>query len=67
MRVIGVEGEPMRVIKKTVRRRRKVKTIKSKMRFTVLRCLELTILNGEEGKDDQSQWVREESEGMKSE
>ncbi|KAL9636192.1 MAG: hypothetical protein Q9164_002982, partial [Protoblastenia rupestris] len=42
--VVGVEGEPMRVVTKTKRRQRKVKTIKSKMRFTVLRVTELKIL-----------------------
>lgn len=52
MRVVGVEGEPLRVIKKTKRRQRHVKTVKSKMRFTVLRCIELRVLGdgkGEEG------------------
>lgn len=43
-RVVGVEGEPMRVVEKTRRRQRRVKTIKSKMRFTVLRVCELRVL-----------------------
>ncbi len=47
-RVVGVEGEPMRVITKTKRRQRKVNTIKSKMRFTVLRICELKVLPGGE-------------------
>lgn len=45
-RVVGVEGEPMRVVKKTRRRQRRVKTVKSKMRFTVLRVCELKVLPG---------------------
>lgn len=47
MRVIGVEGEPMRVEKKTKRRQRHIKTVKSKMRFTILRCMELKVLGDE--------------------
>lgn len=50
MRVMGVEGEPMRVVKKTKRRQRHVKTVKSKMRFTILRCVELRILG--DGKEE---------------
>lgn len=42
--VVGIEGEPMRVIEKTKRRQRKVKTVKSKMRFTILRIKELRVL-----------------------
>ena len=49
MRVIGVEGEPMRVEKKTKRRQRHIKTVKSKMRFTILRCMELQVLGDEKG------------------
>lgn len=33
----------MRVEKKTKRRQRKVKTIKNKMRFTVVRCFDVRI------------------------
>ena len=44
VQVVGVEGEPMRVIEKTKRRQRHVKTAKSKMRYTVVRCVELRIL-----------------------
>lgn len=47
--VVGVEGEPMRVVEKTVRRRRRVKRVTSKMRFTVLRIRELRVLAGREG------------------
>lgn len=43
VRVIGVEGEPMRIIKKTKRRQRYVQTVKRKMRYTVVRCLELEV------------------------
>lgn len=58
-RVVGIEGEPMRIEKKTKRRQRRVKTVKNKMRFTVLRCFELKVLkDGEierqEETDDQS-------------
>ncbi|KAI9825965.1 MAG: hypothetical protein M1826_006856 [Phylliscum demangeonii] len=55
-RVLGIESEPMHFEKKTRRRRRKVKTVKSKHRYTVLRLAELRIktleeaaLGGEEG------------------
>ena len=48
--VVGVEGEPMRRVEKTKRRQRKVKTTKSKMRFTVLRITELRVLP--EGMDE---------------
>lgn len=46
--VVGVESEPMREKEKTKRRNRKVKTIKSKLRFTVLRISELRIKSPEE-------------------
>ena len=35
--VVGTESEPMRVMEKTKRRNRHIKTVKSKMRFTILR------------------------------
>ncbi|TQS33984.1 hypothetical protein Golomagni_05652 [Golovinomyces magnicellulatus] len=41
--VMGTESEPMRFKKKTKRRCRKVKTVKSKHRFTILRIAELKI------------------------
>lgn len=41
--VMGVESEPMRSKEKTKRRNRKVKTIKSKHRYTVVRISELKI------------------------
>lgn len=58
-RVVGIEGEPLRIEKKTKRRQRRVKTVKNKMRFTVLRCFELKVLEGgemerQEESDDQS-------------
>lgn len=43
VRVMGVEGEPMRIIKKTKRRQRYVQTVKRKMRYTVIRCLEVEV------------------------
>lgn len=46
--MVGVEGEPMRIEKKTKRRQRHVKTVKSKMRFTILRCVELRVLGSKE-------------------
>ncbi|KAI9681203.1 MAG: hypothetical protein M1817_002485 [Caeruleum heppii] len=42
-RVLGVESEPMRVKEKTKRRNRKVKTVRSKHRFTVLRVAEVRV------------------------
>lgn len=47
-RVMGVESEPMRVEEKTKRRRRHVKHVRSKMRFTVLRVSELQVKSLEE-------------------
>ncbi|KAM0794650.1 ribosomal protein L21-like protein, partial [Usnea florida] len=41
--VVGIEGEPMRVVEKTKRRQRRVKRVKSKMRYTVLRVRELRV------------------------
>ena len=46
--VMGVESEPMRIKEKTKRRQRKVKKVKSKHRFTVLRVKELKLRNLEE-------------------
>ena len=42
-RVMSVESEPMRFEKKTKQRQRRVKTVKSKHRYTVLRLAELKI------------------------
>jgi large subunit ribosomal protein L21 len=41
--VMGVESEPMRTMEKTKRRQRKVKTVKSKHRYTILRIKELRV------------------------
>lgn len=46
--VVGVESEPMRVMEKTKRRQRRVKRVKSKMRFTVLRVSEVRVRGLEE-------------------
>lgn len=46
--VVGVESEPMRKMEKTKRRNRKVKTVKSKHRYTVLRISELKIASPED-------------------
>lgn len=41
--VVGVEGEPMRIVLKTKRRQRRVQRVTSKGRFTILRIVELTV------------------------
>ncbi|KAK3691153.1 hypothetical protein LTR37_018857 [Vermiconidia calcicola] len=41
--VMGVESEPLRVMEKTKRRQRKVKKVKSKHRFTVLKVKEVMV------------------------
>lgn len=41
--VMGTEAEPLRIKEKTKRRNRKVKTVKSKHKFTVLRISEIKI------------------------
>jgi len=46
--VVGVEAEPMRYLEKTKRRNRKVKTVKSKHRFTLLKVKEVKIRSLEE-------------------
>lgn len=46
--VVGVDSEPMRTKEKTKRRNRKVKTVRSKHRYTVLRISELKIKAPEE-------------------
>jgi large subunit ribosomal protein L21 len=46
--VMGTEAEPMRIKEKTKRRNRKVKTVKSKHKFTVLRIAEVRVKNLEE-------------------
>ncbi|KAH9845784.1 aconitate hydratase [Teratosphaeria destructans] len=56
--VMGVESEPMRFKEKTKRRQRKVKTVRSKHRYTVLRIKEVKVRsleeleNGEEERED---------------
>jgi len=46
--VLGTEGEPVRVKEKTKQRNRRVKTVRSKHKFTVLRISELRIKGLEE-------------------
>lgn len=46
--VAGVDAEPMREMEKTKRRNRKVKTVKTKLRYTVLRISELKIARPED-------------------
>ena len=59
--VVGVEGEPLREVVKTVRRNRRVRIKKNKMRFTVLRITDLEVLP--EGMKAQEEVVSEELEG----
>lgn len=47
-RVIAWESEPLRVIEKTKRRQRHVKHVESKLRFTVLRIMDLKVKSLEE-------------------
>lgn len=46
--VMGVEAEPMRIKEKTKRRQRRVKTVKSKHKFTILKIKEVRVRNTEE-------------------
>lgn len=55
VRVMGVEGEPMRIIKKTKRRQRYVQTVKRKMRYTVVRCLEVEVKREEEVREERAE------------
>ena len=59
--VVGVEGEPLREVVKTVRRNRRVRIKKNKMQFTVLRITDLEVLP--EGAKAQVEEVSEELEG----
>jgi large subunit ribosomal protein L21 len=47
-RVMGTEAEPMRIKEKTKRRNRKVKTVRSKHKFTILRIAEVKVNSLEE-------------------
>jgi large subunit ribosomal protein L21 len=47
-RVMGTEAEPMRIKEKTKRRNRKVKTVRSKHKYTILRIAELRVKGLEE-------------------
>lgn len=62
---MGVEGEPMRVVEKTKRRQRRVKRVRSKMRFTILRVRELRVLP-EGAKGDELIGVKEDGEGIEA-
>lgn len=46
--VLGVESEPMRIMEKTKRRQRYVRTVKSKHRFTMLKISEIRVKSLEE-------------------
>ncbi|KZF23858.1 putative aconitate hydratase [Xylona heveae TC161] len=47
-RVVGTESEPLRIKEKTKRRQRRVKTVKSKHRFTILKISDLNVKTVEE-------------------
>jgi large subunit ribosomal protein L21 len=54
LRVLGVESQPMTFKEKTKRRNRKVKTVKSKHKYTVLKVMEVKVKSLDElkaGKD----------------
>jgi large subunit ribosomal protein L21 len=63
--VVGVEGEPMRVVEKKKRRQRRVTTVKSKMRFTILRVRELRVLS-EGMRGEESGTISEEKEAVEA-
>ena len=68
--VVGVEGEPMRVVEKTKRRQRRVRRARHKGRFTVLRVREVRVLGGEgegEGEGEEEVEVVERAEGKMGE
>ncbi|KAF4122481.1 large subunit ribosomal protein L21 [Geosmithia morbida] len=46
--VVGLESEPLRIKSKTKRRQRRVRTVQSKHRYTILRISELTVNNVED-------------------
>lgn len=48
VRVMGCDGEPMRIIEKTKRRQRHVKHVKSKGRFTLIRVMEVRLKSVDE-------------------
>ena len=61
--VVGMEAEPMRFLEKTKRRNRKVKTVKSKHRFTVLKVKELRVRSVEEVEGEGGGFGSEEGVG----
>jgi large subunit ribosomal protein L21 len=48
VRVMGVENQPMTYKEKTKRRNRKVKTVKSKHKYTVVKVMEIKVKTMEE-------------------
>ena len=52
VRVVGLESQPMTEKKKTKRRNRKVKTVRSKHRYTVLKVMEVKVKGLEELKSE---------------
>ncbi|KAI4178004.1 MAG: hypothetical protein LQ343_000088 [Gyalolechia ehrenbergii] len=70
-RVVGVETEPLRVVEKTKRRQRRVKRAKNKMRYTILRVVEVGVgvpgAGEGEGEDGEIREAQEEGEGEDSE
>ena len=51
-RVMGVESTPMSIKEKTKRRQRRIKTVKSKHRYTVLKVMEVRVKTLEELKEE---------------
>lgn len=47
-RVIGVDQTPLTIKEKTKRRNRKIKTVKSKQRYTILRIMDVEVRSLEE-------------------
>lgn len=60
-----METEPLRVVEKTKRRQRHVKRVKNKMRFTVLRVMDVGVrVPGEE--EEGGEWSDEGGDGRGS-
>ena len=53
-RVLGVDAQPMTLKEKTKRRNRRVKTVKSKHKYTVLRVVEVRVKSLDELKMESS-------------
>lgn len=49
--VLGTETEPLRIIEKTARRQRRVKTVKSKHKYTILKIKELIVKDAQKSEE----------------